>query len=398
MNTHEKVLDELLRLKEESPHHYGEIPQKEDIDSETRQAITEIDLSEKAVILKCKEKDIDVNSEWKKFCDKDRQTQGMVGQSNRYRYFFWGAIAGVAASIIAILILASNRLNNEQTIAQSASTASSGFVTLTNADGEKVNVTSKTPLARLFGADMAVDSTGNTELFFNRSRISYDEPDGSNTDSDGKTGMRVLKTPAGKDFKLTLADGTIVWVNSESSLEFPTKFSGNTREVRLFGEAYFQVAKDAKHPFIIHTEGINAKVLGTELYVSHLGKAHSSVALINGKVEVSQPSSPTPLTLKPGQEAKTTSRGLTVENINTDVYTYWREGYFYFNDMPLYDVMQKLGKWYNAKIVFEDNRLKNTKVRYFCVREESLERAVTILNHMKQFKVVICGNTVVIKD
>lgn len=396
MNIHEKVLDDLLRLKEESPHRYEEISADKDIDNETRQVITEIDLSEKAVIRKCQEKGFDISREWQKLCEKDRMAKKGNAPTRKYHYFFWGAMAGIAASIIAVFVLTSNMFSDDHPIAQSIAPANSQFVTLTNADGEKVNVTSKTPLASLFGADMAIDSTGNAELLFNKRNAS--EAKGYAADASEETEMRVLKTPAGKDFKITLADGTIVWVNAESSLEFPTKFSGSTRDVKLKGEAYFQVAKDASHPFIIHTEGLNAKVLGTELYVAHHSKAHSSVALINGKVEVSKGANQKAVTLKPGQEAKASGEGMTVENINTNVYTYWKEGYFYFNDMPLYDVMQKLGKWYNAKIVFEDKRLKDIRVRYFCVREESLERAVTVLNHMKQFKVVICGNTVVVKD
>lgn len=396
MNTHEKVLDDLLRLKEESPHRYEEMSSSPEINNDTRQALNEIDLSEKAVIRKCQENGFDISREWQKLCEKDRKAKKVNAPTRNYHYFFWGAMAGIAASIIAVFVLTSNMFSDDHTIAQRVAPASSQFVTLTNADGEKVNVTSKTPLASLFGADIAIDSTGNAELLFNKNSASTAKE--ASADAEEETGMRVLKTPAGKDFKLTLADGTIVWVNAESSLEFPTRFSGSTRDVRLKGEAYFQVAKDASHPFIIHTEGLNAKVLGTELYVSHHSKAHSSVALINGKVEVSKSAGSKSVTLKPGQEAKASGEGMTVENINTNVYTYWKEGYFYFNDMPLYDVMQKLGKWYNAKIVFEDKRLKDIRVRYFCVREESLERAVTVLNHMKQFKVVICGNTVVVKD
>ena len=95
-----------------------------------------------------------------------------------------------------------------------------------------------------------------------------------------------LTTPHGKDFKLTLADGTIVWLNAESRLEYPSRFVGSERRVKLTGEAYFQVTKDASHPFVVETEQLQARVLGTELNVRSYKAADSQVTLINGKVEV----------------------------------------------------------------------------------------------------------------
>ena len=86
-----------------------------------------------------------------------------------------------------------------------------------------------------------------------------------------------------------------------------------------------------------------------------------------------------------------------LKNVDLDPFIYWKEGYFYFDNTPLSAVMKELGRWYNINVIFENKELMDLKIRYFCVRNETLERAVTLLNHMKKIKVSISGNTVYLR-
>ena len=98
--------------------------------------------------------------------------------------------------------------------------------------------------------------------------------------------LMALSVPRGQDYHLTLADGTQVWMNAESRLEFPDRFNGNTREVRLKGEAYFEVKKDAKRPFVVHTDYLTTRVLGTAFNVRAYSRRDASVTLVSGRVQV----------------------------------------------------------------------------------------------------------------
>ena len=155
--------------------------------------------------------------------------------------------------------------------------------------------------------------------------------------------MHVLSVPRGQNFKLVLPDGTNVWMNAESRLTYPSRFTGNERIVQLSGEAYFQVTKDHSHPFVVQTDGLQARVLGTELNVRHYVNGEVHVTLINGKVEVCHESEDGAVCLNPGEEATWTENSKwVIKNVDLDPFIYWKEGYFYFDNTPLSAVMKEL--------------------------------------------------------
>lgn len=209
--------------------------------------------------------------------------------------------------------------------------------------------------------------------------------------------MNTYSTSKGRELKVTLADGTVVWLGSGTRLEYPSYFSGDERRVYLRGEAYFKVTKDPSHPFVIQTGRMQAKVLGTELHVRYYSPTDSHVALITGRVEVSDNAAHT-VHLKPGEEADWNGAGaMRVRSIDVDTYTYWRDGYFYFDDAPLADIMRELGRWYFVNIVFEKKSLMNLKMRYFCLRNQPLDRAISLLNRMGEVKARVEGDTVYLR-
>ena len=204
--------------------------------------------------------------------------------------------------------------------------------------------------------------------------------------------------PAGKSYNITLADGTKVFMYAGSRLTYPVAFSGKERRVYLEGEAYFKVTKDKLHPFVISTEKAEAKVLGTELNVACYKGEPCHVALLTGSVLVSNKKESRSVKLVPGQGVTVNADApLSICSESMDTYNYWLSGYIYYDDTALAEIVKSLGRWYNVNVVFDNEEMKSLKVRYFCQRNEPLERAVELLNSYGKFKVSIEGETLHIK-
>lgn len=203
--------------------------------------------------------------------------------------------------------------------------------------------------------------------------------------ADGKPVSEEVQTnsvtmPYGKDLKIVLADGTEVWLYADSKLVYPSAFTGDERKVYLKGEAYFKVAKNAEKPFIIYTDRMYAKVLGTELNVRSTDGLRPEVVLINGSVKVADVKSDREVTLNPGQKAMVDDAALTVSAENTERYVYWRNGYIYFDDAKLTDIAAYLERWYNTHVVFDDRSLEDVRLRFFFHRANTLDRTMQLLN------------------
>ena len=207
-----------------------------------------------------------------------------------------------------------------------------------------------------------------------------------------------LSTPRGMDFKVILPDGSEVWLNAESAIEFPTAFHDGLRQVRLQGEAYFKVAHDERSPFIVTSEQMNVRVLGTSFNFRNYASEKAHVTLVEGKVEVMHPESTTPdATLEPGEEAWFDEEGtLRVEEADTYAVTQWVKGFFYFPDDPLVDVLRELGRWYNYGVVFRNMDAIHQHVHFSALRNESIEMAIESLNRLRHVYVQIEGDNIVV--
>jgi transmembrane sensor len=161
-------------------------------------------------------------------------------------------------------------------------------------------------------------------------------------------------TPKGERSVITLADGTQVWINADSRLEYSHDFlTGSTRDVYLQGEAYFDVTSDKSRPFIVHVQGVDIKVLGTSFNVKgYHGEHKIEATLVHGKISLSGASSDN-VTLAANQRAVflTEKKKLSVENnVETDTYTSWRKGVLVFDDQPLYEILPILERTFNVTI------------------------------------------------
>ena len=167
----------------------------------------------------------------------------------------------------------------------------------------------------------------------------------------------ILSTPMGGEYQLVLPDGSKVWLNSGSTLRFPTAFIGSERIVELKGEAYFDIAKNPKMPFLVRTNNaMDIKVLGTQFNVmAYDDEKNINTTLIEGSVEVLKESGKT--TLKPGQEAILNKRSGNIKVASADLEQAiaWKNGYFIFYNENIESIMRKVSRWYNVDIVYQGN-------------------------------------------
>ena len=207
----------------------------------------------------------------------------------------------------------------------------------------------------------------------------------------------LMTTPRGKDCHLTLSDGTRVWLNADSKLEFPEQFRGARRTVRLSGEAYFAVAKDSRHPFVVETEYLTTTVLGTSFNVRAYTVSDASVTLVEGRVQVASPSVRKPVVLKPGQRLDVVGSRFSMNTVNTYAYTQRKEGFFYFPDDTMRQIMVELGRWYNKAVVFEDASHMNLRLHFVAERTQSLAEIVNSLSEMDGVDIELGSNEIVVK-
>lgn len=188
--------------------------------------------------------------------------------------------------------------------------------------------------------------------------------DGSSLFDEGSVAedeMLTLSTPRGGQYQVTLSDGTKVWLNAESKLHYPYRFSKDIRTVELEGEAYFEVAHLKGTPFIVKTSKEKVEVLGTHFNVnSYQADINSTVALLEGKVKVSSGEDYATV-LKPGQQSVMRKGKMEIQTINVDECVAWKNGEFMFNNETLENVMKKVARWYDLDIELSSN-LKHVEI------------------------------------
>ena len=153
---------------------------------------------------------------------------------------------------------------------------------------------------------------------------------------------------------LTLTDGSKVWLNSESSLRYPAVFSGNTREVEITGEAYFEVAHDSRKPFLVRVNDVTTAVLGTSFNINAYAETSTiRVTLLDGAVRVMRNNQA--LQLAPGQQAAAGADGITLHRqVDIEQVMAWKNGYFSFKQADLQSVMAQVARWYDLQVVIEE--------------------------------------------
>jgi transmembrane sensor len=196
--------------------------------------------------------------------------------------------------------------------------------------------------------------------------------------------MQTVSSRQGMVTQFSLADGTKVWLNSGSELEFPTRFAGDMRDVKLKGEAYFEVFKNEKQPFRVNAKDLNIDVLGTSFNViNYDDDVQSEVILVEGKVSLTgddEHSEKEYGTMHPGQRAvyHNDIHKVDTEEVEVDKYISWRDGNLIFRDDSMEDVVKRLSRWYNVKIVITDPEIKSY-IYKATFRNENLNQVLNLL-------------------
>lgn len=164
--------------------------------------------------------------------------------------------------------------------------------------------------------------------------------------------MLLAQTPVGKVSRVMLADGTSVWLNSGATLRYPATFDGKTREVKLEGEAYFEVAHDCKHPFLVDSKQLTVRVLGTKFNFSNSANGNSSVSLVEGSVEVSGKDGEGQVRIRPGQQANLNaqSHALTVTETHARLVASWHDDILPFENATIDEIAHALEYVYGMKV------------------------------------------------
>ncbi len=211
------------------------------------------------------------------------------------------------------------------------------------------------------------------------------------------TRWKTIRTPRGKVYKVILPDKTQVLMNADSRLSFPDRFEGSERVVKLEGEAFFTVTKDTYHPFIVESEKIRTHVLGTEFNFRAYPNSNPHVTLVSGQVKVDNLMNHQTLMMKPGQDVTINQeRGFDVSTVDTEYYVQWKEGFFYFDDLPLVEVLRELGRWYNVDIQITDNSLMSYRLHFIADRGANIDQVVKNLNGFSYLSVENNGECIVV--
>ncbi|MBL1409464.1 FecR family protein [Sphingobacterium faecale] len=222
--------------------------------------------------------------------------------------------------------------------------------------------------------------------------ITYE--DGNPISTSAYTSATIV-VPAAGQYRVTLSDGTKVWLNSISSLRYPVQFSGSERRVALSGEAYFEVHKDASRPFIVESDGQEVKVLGTKFNVSAYQTFPLITTLLEGAVEVSADAAVQKLT--PGQQVRVSDGKMKLMKGKVDLeeVTAWKNGYFKFSG-NLESIMDKVARWYDIEVIYKVKPDPNMTFEGKISRDKNIEEIFEIMELTKEIHFEVQGRSVIV--
>lgn len=318
---------------------------------------------------------IDTDREWKRFSQRIQEPKKTANIFSIRNVFY--AVASVAAVVLVAFVFTQFPKQDDSMLAFESNDAPNEILM----GNEEDDMEPIQPTAGITNTGIVVNST---KADFSRVKATSGEPE-----------MKTISTPRGKDYELVLSDGTVVLLNADSKITFPTRFTGNCRTVKLVGEAYFKVSKNKHRPFIVETGNLYTKVLGTEFNLKAYPHSDVNVTLIKGSVAVNAEGKE--VMLKPGENAEySENKDIEVTTVDTEGYIQWKDGYFYFDNVPLIDVVRDLGRWYNVNIEIRNNSLMSYRLHFIASRKASIKEFVDNLNEFNYLHVVHKDNKLII--
>lgn len=209
-----------------------------------------------------------------------------------------------------------------------------------------------------------------------------------------------LEVPRGAEFKIVLEDSTAVWLNSQSTLVYPEVFGAKERKVTLMGEAYFEVKSDSKRPFIVNAGNQSVKVYGTCFNVrAYDDEDFVSTTLESGLISIARADIPSgEVKIRPGHQARLNKEEdkLQIRQVDPAIISSWRNGYFVFEEQPLYQIMQDLSRWYNFQYEIPDKATAGMVFMGSIPRYADFKAAISILEKIGNLKFYTRGDKVIV--
>lgn len=308
----------------------------------------------------------------------------------------WLKIAVAASFIITVSIAGYFYINNRSSVADhpiliagSQDVRPGGNkATLILSGGQTLSLTDAETGELSEDAGVAISKTTDGEIIYT--------PDTHHRDAGQRTGearVNIIQIPNGGQYQVRLQDGTKVWLNAASTLKYPVDFTAEKeRSVVLEGEAYFEVAKDPLHPFIVKSAGQTVEVLGTHFNInSYRDERSIKTTLLEGSVRVNGHT-----TLKPGQQSQVSGESTTViNNADTEEAVAWMNGYFKFNG-NLETTMAKIARWYNIEVEYKMSPDPNFVFRGEISKNRNLSEVLQMLGYTGNIHFEINGNKVIV--
>lgn len=330
-----------------------------------------------------KQRQVDVEEAWNEFL--------IYAGKSRNRLHLRMRIAIVAAIIFPVFILAAVfwlPLEEERQVEVTPNTSllpgNTKAVLLTFA-GEKVGLSDTTDVVRMIRTlSNSQNEVAAREKIVPREEAKYN----------------TIIVPRGGEFRLTLADGTDVVINSDSRFRFPDRFTGIEREVFLTGEAFFEVAKDSLHPFVVGVRESNVRVLGTSFNVKgYSDDDYIQTTLVDGQVAFQANHDAEIKEMRPGQQVTydRETGECVFRDVNTDVYTAWVKGMWVLEGVRLEEIMKQLSRWYDVGVFYQNPKAKDLVFTGDLERYENCEIILNMISLTTDVKFEIKEHEIIVE-
>ncbi len=319
--------------------------------------------------------------------------------SGNNKLFRIRALVKIAASLLIILSIGGllylnlKPLKNQYQFSEISNDSKSKNPLLVLSNGKKVDLQKTESKITVLKGQNAIQINNDTVV---ENRIAIDK----NTN---RAKLNEVIIPFGKKSNLVLGDGTKVWLNAGSRLAFPSKFDGNKREVYLDGEAYFEVVKNVKQPFVVSTNSVNVEVLGTKFNVSaYHSDDFCETVLLEGSVNFCDKDKlfSDKVLVSPNQRitySKTSKEIVLKSEPDAAMYVAWVEGWYPFKNESIEQVIRKIERFYNVKFEYDQKIISGSlPVSGKLDLKNSMDEVMVILSKVAKFNYVISGNSVLI--
>ena len=210
--------------------------------------------------------------------------------------------------------------------------------------------------------------------------------------------FHTLEIPRGGEYLLTLSDGTMIYLNSESTLSFPVKFQGKERKVYLTGEAYFKVAKNTEHPFVVTAGELEVLVTGTTFGVrAYKDEKDIQTTLESGQVTVRVEGKSVKLVPNKQVLFNKSTMGLEVRDVDVDLYLAWADGRLVYDNCPLEKILTDLGRWYNIDVFYSRDELRSYQFSLNMKKHEEFTQVLELIGKTGEVQFEIKDNSLIVK-